>query len=130
GLAAYLAVDNLSEPEIDRMIEVELTLEGEECYSDYERWVKLNDEFHNIFISACKKSLLIRLLNQTTGPLGRYWYLGCTSPGLIDSCIFAHKNILKAFSERDAEAARKAVEEHLFEVGRLMRRHLAKIFVV
>jgi DNA-binding FadR family transcriptional regulator len=49
---------------------------------------------------------------------------------MIDSCIFAHKNILKAFSERDAEAARKAVEEHLFQVGRLMRRHMGRIFVV
>ena len=130
GLAAYLAVENISKENIDRMREIELILEDGECQSDYERWLKLNNEFHNIFISACKRSLLIRLLNQRTGPLGRYWYLGCTSPGMIDSCIFAHKNILEAFSERDAEAARKAVEEHLFQVGRLMRRHLGRIFVV
>lgn len=130
GLAAYLAFDNLSEADIDRMRGIELTLEDQECQDDYEGWVKLNREFHNVFSSACKKSLLIDLLNQRTGHLARYWYLACTSPGMMDSCIFAHKNILKAFSERDAEAARKAVEEHLFQVGRLMRRHLGRIFVV
>jgi len=130
GLAAYLAVENISKENIDRMREIELTLEDKECQSDYERWLKLNNEFHNIFISACKRSLLIRLLNQRTGPLGRYWYLGCTSHGMIDSCIFAHRNILEAFSKRDAEAARKAAEEHLFQVGRLMRKHLGRIFVV
>jgi DNA-binding GntR family transcriptional regulator len=130
GLAAYLAADNLSEADIDRMMKIELILEDEECQSDYERWLKLNNEFHNVFISSCKKPLLINLLNQRTGHLGRYWYLGCTSPGMVDSCISGHRNILEAFSERNAEAARRAVEEHLFEMGRLMRRHLSRIFVV
>lgn len=130
GLAAYLATENLSMADIDRMREIELVLEDGECQRDYERWLELNIEFHDIYISASKKSLLTRLLDQRTKPLGRYWYLGCTSPGMLDSCILGHRNILDAFSKRDAETARKAVEEHLFEVGRLMRKHLGRIFVV
>jgi len=130
GLAAYFAIENLSKQDIDRMRRIELILEDEECQRDYERWLKLNIEFHNIYILAGKKPILTRLLDQRTKPLGRYWYLGCTSPGMLDSCILAHTNILEAFSKGDAEAARKAVEEHLFQVGRLMRRHLGRIFLV
>ncbi|MEW6615277.1 MAG: GntR family transcriptional regulator [Thermodesulfobacteriota bacterium] len=130
GLAAYLAMENISKEDVDRMREIESILEDKECQMDYEKWLKLNNEFHNIFISVCKKSLLVHLLSQKRGPLARYWYLGCTSPGVLESCIFAHRNILEAFSERDAESARRAVEEHLFQVGKLTKRLLEKLFVV
>ena len=130
GFAAHLAMDNLSEDDINKMRDIEKDLKEEECQRDYEKWLKLNLEFHNTYISACGKPLLKVLLDQRTRPLGRYWYLGCTSPGMLDSCISSHESILEAFSRRDKEAARKAVEEHLFEVGRLMRSHLSRIFVM
>ena len=130
GFAMELAIDNLSDEDIKRMMEIEEILETEECHRDYEKWLKLNHQFHDIYISACGKSILKILLDQRTRPLGRYWYLGCTSPGMFDSCISSHRNILDALSKRDGQAARKAVEEHLFEVGRLMRRHLSRIFVM
>ncbi len=130
GLAAYLNAESLSKEDIEKMREIEVVLEDEECQRDYERWLRLNVEFHNTYILGKKKSLLTRLLDQRTKPLGRYWYLGCTSPGMLDSCISGHRNILEAFSRKDAEAARKAVEEHLFDVGRLMRKHLGRIFVI
>ena len=130
GLAAYLATENISKDCLNKMREIEVFLEDEECQRDYERWLKLNNEFHNVFISACKKTILINLLNQKTGPLGRYWYLGCTSPGMLDSCILAHREILEAFYRKDADAVRKAAEGHLFQVGRLMRKHLERFFVI
>ena len=126
GLAAFLACDKLSEENVDRMREIELALEDEKCQRDYEKWLVLNNEFHGIYISACGKSLLKRLLGQRTKPLGRYWYLGCNSPGMLESCIMSHKNILSAFSKKDGEEARRATEEHMFQVGRLMRIHLEK----
>ncbi|MFH1624227.1 MAG: GntR family transcriptional regulator [Pseudomonadota bacterium] len=129
GLAAYLGMNNLSKEDIDKMGEIELILEEEECQRDYERWLGLNNEFHNIFISACKRSHIINLAKQRGGPLRRYWYLGYTSPGMLESSISGHRNILDAFSRRDAEGARRAVEEHLFETGRLMRRHLEKFII-
>ncbi|MDY7030429.1 MAG: GntR family transcriptional regulator [Thermodesulfobacteriota bacterium] len=130
GLAAYFAMDNIKKEDIERMKEIEVILEDEECQKDYRRWLQFNDNFHNIFVSASNKPLLIRMLEQTKRPLARYWYLACTSPGMAESCISGHSNILEAFSERNAEKVRTAAEKHLFEVGGLMKKHLTRISVV
>ena len=130
GLAAYLAMENITNKDIEKMREIEVRLEDEECQKDYKKWLELNDTFHDIFISASKRPLLVRMLEQTKRPLARYWYLACTSPGMAESCISGHNSILAAFSEGDGIKARKAAEKHLFDVGTLMRQHLERIYVV
>ena len=127
GLVAYFAMDNIKKEDIERMKEIEAILEDEKCQKDFMRWLQLDDNFHNIFISASKKPLLVRTLEQTKRPLARYWYLACTSPGMAESCISGHSNILQAFSERNSEKVRRAAEIHYFEIGRLMKKHLTRI---
>jgi len=130
GIAASFAADNLSDDEISEMGKLQSILESEECKKDYERWFNLNNKFHSIFFTASKKPRLVQLLNEKLNPLGRYWYIGCNIPGMMDMCLSSHRNMLEAFYKRDAELAREATEIHLFETGKSLRRHLDKINVI
>lgn len=124
GIAASFAIDNLSDEKINEMRKLESVLETEECKKDYEMWLKINNKFHSIFYKASKKPLLLQLLIEKLNPLGRYWYLGYTIPGMLDTCLLSHRNILEAFYKRDVKLARDFCETHLFQVGKLLKNHL------
>ena len=130
GIAASFAADNLSDEEIGEMGKLQSILESEECKKDFERWFNLNNKLHSIFFTASRKPRLVELLNEKLNPLGRYWYLGCTIPGMLDMCLSSHRNMLEAFYKRDAKLAREACEIHLFETGKSLKNHLEKINVI
>ena len=128
GFAAYLASPNLDGKRITCMDELHCQLQSDELLENYGVWLKVNNKFHAIFINASQNSRLIQIINENLGVLTRYWYLAC-SFGFLKKSIQYHGQIIKSFKEKDEKAARRAAEEHFFETGKDIRKHLAKSMV-
>ena len=127
GYAAKLATPLLEQSHIDRMKSLHQKMQDENIKRDIKHWLKVNNEFHRIFVDRCKLPNLINLIHDKIGPLGRYWYIATSIPGVLDDGINYHGKIIKAFEERDSDLARSLVENHRIIAGQQVKERLANL---
>ena len=78
------------------------------------RFLKLNNEFHGVLYGACPNSILQRLIKTTTEiPMGIRNYFRFTD-AQVDASRTAHKNILRAVINGEAERAGALMREHIW----------------
>jgi DNA-binding GntR family transcriptional regulator len=116
-LAARLAIKIIDEKEIaildDLIVQMETTLNNK----NIREFLHLNSAFHSVFIKASHN----QVLENTLKSLGKgFWFrigfLFFQSPRGLDHSNQIHKEIVKAFRQRDAVLTEKLVEEHIQHV--------------
>jgi DNA-binding GntR family transcriptional regulator len=113
GLAARLAVPNLSPNDIARMeSDLEIVIKSAKL-KDYKTYLKHHSNFHETFIRASKNTTLIEFLEnlrrQSIWFRFTYFYV-------IDSsevAIRAHSEILELFKKKDVEKVEFLVRNHI-----------------
>jgi len=86
---------------------------------DIKSFLRLNATFHGIFIKASNNKILERTLkNLGKGIWLRIAFLYYQSPSGLDFSNKIHKEIVRAFKDKDVEAVQKLVEEHIDDAKR------------
>lgn len=114
GLAATLAVPNIGQKEIkifdDLITEMQKALDK----NDIKSFLYYNFTFHSVFIKLANNQVLEKTLkNLGRGIWLRIAFLYYRSPSGLYISNRMHKDIVKAFQEKDGLSARRLVEEHM-----------------
>jgi DNA-binding GntR family transcriptional regulator len=113
SLAAGLAVQNITEQEIETLNRLIVEMEEADKKRDTKSLFRLNDTFHNIFVKASNNEVLQRTVRTIgKGIWHRIAFLYFQSPSGFDFSNEKHKKIVKAFKKRDVHSVEKLVEEH------------------
>ena len=119
GLAARLAVQNIGDKELGIFNELITKMEEALGKKDIKSFLRLNATFHGIFIKASNNKILERTLkNLGKGIWLRIAFLYYQSPSGLDFSNKIHKEIVRAFKDKDVEAVQKLVEEHIDDAKR------------
>ena len=108
--AAFTAIDNICEEKIQNVLKNLKIVETQQPYSILSHW-QSDEEVHGVFIDACPNRVLrevIRSLRATT----KLFEIENLSERLEPDSR-QHETILTALLNKDKEAARAAVEDHI-----------------
>lgn len=126
SLAAKLAVNNMTDVDIDRLEEFNNKLERFYNNKNVAGMIKANSDFHDFFIRKSENQRLIKFLESLLSQFKRATAYSFTETGRIGNVIEEHKEILKAFREKDADLVEKLVEKHIQNGWNFIRSKVSK----
>lgn len=115
ALAATLSLDNITKEDINLMKELQVQMSKEIESQDFDKYYKLQIDFHNVYLRKCTNKQLITMLEQLKMRFIKRGYSDKDSDRLSD--VFhetnaQHSKIIELFESGDA----KALEEFLKEI--------------
>jgi len=113
SLAARLAVENISEADIKKMMDINEKMAKYSETKNVVNLIKLNAEFHNIFIEKSNNSRLIKFIESLNKQFKRVTAYSFTEAGRIKKVLEEHANIIDAFVKRDADRVEQLVDLHV-----------------
>jgi DNA-binding GntR family transcriptional regulator len=120
ALAARLAADRITEPELLRLAELLETMRAAARHGDAHGQSQANASFHATIVRAARNATLERQWSLLE-PFSRT-YISVSQPGLdLLSLSERHVPILEALRVRDADAAAAAMHKHLMDAADLLR---------
>ncbi|SDT38257.1 transcriptional regulator, GntR family [Paenibacillaceae bacterium GAS479] len=117
-LDSFIAVSvaaELTEDQLLRMQELTERIDIAVKYKNYPEYLKLQNDFHNIYIYACGNAVLIKLLDSLRNGFVPQTYVGQDENklfALLKTCNDEHKELLQAFSIKDKERVRAVLWKH------------------
>ena len=89
-------------------------------------WGNWNWEFHEIFYKRANRPVLMSMLKTLNTNCDRYTRTVLLLTGNIHDSARTHRMLLDAFRTRDAEAACKALWQHLTDASRLLKEYSSR----
>lgn len=123
GYATKLATEHITKSDITKL-EKSLADQKKLTENDTQKWLQLNRNFHQVINRRCGNEKLTALLRQHV-QFTNYWFLA-SSNDIIFQNVEYHERILAALKKKDAEAARKNMEEHIISVCDRLIEHIQK----
>lgn len=127
GLATRLAVNELTEEHFEKFRNI--IDESKKAFEEkaYERFEKLNVEFHMVIYSMCNSDLLIRTIEDLWSNTKRYPSLFRDNDEHIQISIQEHEEIFSALLQRDSKLAESLMINHKERAGRgILKSHIKK----
>ncbi|WP_028829175.1 GntR family transcriptional regulator [Proteocatella sphenisci] len=114
AMAATLSLDNMTKEDIKLMKSLQVQMSKEIESQDFDKYYKLQIDFHNVYLRKCSNKQLITMLEQLKMRFIKRGYSDKDSDRLSD--VFhetnsQHSKIIELFESKDA----KALEEFLKE---------------
>jgi DNA-binding GntR family transcriptional regulator len=120
ALAARIAAERITEPELLRLAELLETMRAAAGRGDAHDQSRANALFHATIVRAARNATLERQWSFLE-PFSRT-YISVSQPGLdLRALSDRHVPILEALRARDGEAAAEAMHRHLIEAAELLR---------
>lgn len=114
SLAATLALDNLSEEDINQMESLKEEMDEAIKKEEYDRYYKLQIEFHDVYINKCNNKELIRILNQLRMRFIRQSYSNIDKEELLKVLLETneqHGVIIDLIKARDSKRLENYIKE-------------------
>jgi DNA-binding GntR family transcriptional regulator len=115
GYAAKLAIDNITQADIDNLKAI-VKAQKKLGANEVKEWEVLNTQFHRSINLKCNNKKLIGIIRQNVR-FTSYWFLVLSTFGRIPISNKEHMLIINALSKRDADLAAKSVEKHILDSG-------------
>ncbi|MCX7883999.1 MAG: GntR family transcriptional regulator [Caloramator sp.] len=113
GLAARWAIEQITDDKIKEMKDLYELMEFYTAKNDIDQIADLNTKFHDIIFSSTNSSILQHILRDFQFYVKWARHESLSTPGRKEQALKEHLNILKAFQDRDAEAAVKHLTIHV-----------------
>ena len=112
-LAAGLAVERITEEELEEMERL-LVVFGE-CIeaNDMDKIVDADSKFHDILYKATRNERLIGIVNNLREQLTRFRSLSMSYPGRLKDMLEEHTRLVEALGQRNATVAQKLANDHM-----------------
>lgn len=114
SLAAKLALPNITEKELIVFHDLVKRMDEAIIKKDIKAFLDFNSSFHSMFIKAAHNSILektIRNLGKRTW--FRLAYIYYQSPMSLELSNEKHREIVKAFEQKDVLSVQRAIEDHI-----------------
>lgn len=117
GLAARLAAERLSQSKIEKLETLngqlkKITLKGE---GSVNRFFRLHNEFHDIFLKAADNERLYQLNCHLMEPFKRFRLSSLAISGRFSQSAGTHDEIIEAFRAKDPQRAEMLVRKNILE---------------
>ncbi len=113
GLAAELAVNNLTDEELNRLENLAAEIRGLLSQNDLDRYDELNLEFHNIIVKAAHNNELKQTFDEIMLKRARYRIGTYRIRSLSKTLADEHDSIVTALRNHDSVEARRLAELHI-----------------
>ena len=123
GELASRAAQKMSDADVEELYAVQAELERAVGEDDYTAYAAANHQFHrmiNVAANAPKMVWLLAITLRYTSPS-----LYTETSGWLEASCTDHHTILDALKQRDAEASRAAMVEHMTHLGDLLAARIA-----
>ncbi len=126
GLSIQLAIDRISEAELEKIKEIYDLLEFYAKKNDQEKFTEINIEFHEAIYRGTHSQYFEQLLSDIN------YYIHVTSrhsirqPDRLLPAAQEHKEILEAIEKRDKELAKEKIQKHIRKTQLLVRNYYAQ----
>jgi len=120
GLAARIAIRNISDSQIGNIEEIILNIKDNQ--DNYLKVFQLNDQFHRLLTSLSENEKLINLLDGLYGHIRRSSLQGFYQMDQVQATVREHDAILAAIKDRNEIEVENLIREHyLSSKNRLLR---------
>lgn len=113
SLAAKLVVKHITNEDIIKFKDINDKMQKYSSTKNVSNLIKLNSEFHNLFIAKCSNSRLRKFLESLLRQFKRATAYSFTETGRITKVIEEHNEIIEAFESGNEEKVEKLVEKHI-----------------
>ncbi len=109
GYAAGLACTKFTEKELKKLTQINKQMQRCAAKNDVQGFYRLDNQFHEVFLSSCGNDKLCVLAHQIAQQFERFRIMALSMPGRMKTSIKQHEDIIKAFTERKADIVEKLV---------------------
>lgn len=120
GYAARQACKKLSEKELDRLQANNSRLTELADSNDIKAFIKVHNEFHEMFIKAADNEKLRELITSVVTRFQRLRLMSLSLPGRMEIVVQEHAKIIEAFRRKDPDAAELLVRKNAEYGGRVL----------
>lgn len=113
ALAGELAARNATDVQIERMRALQTRLVAMYNKGDRRGYFRVNEEIHQLILSAADNAFLARLMRSVSGQVRRARYNANLSRARWTAAVAEHEEILEAFAKRDAARLSRLLKAHL-----------------
>ena len=125
GLAIQLAIDRISDVELDKIKEIYDLMEFYALKNDQDKFNEININFHEAIYRGTQSQYFEQLLSDIN------YYIHVTSrhsirqPDRLIPAAQEHKEIYEAIEQRDKELAKEKIQKHIRKTQLLVRNYYA-----
>ena len=123
GYAARIAVEHLTDSEIERMEALNEELGKFASEGKIRKMFRAHNEFHDIFVRACGNEKLHQITKNLIQQFQRFRIVLSIFGGISQS-VEQHRRIIDAFKRRDAVEVERLVSENARSGGELLIREI------
>ena len=113
SMAAQLAANRITQEQLDALMQTENEYQKAVKSGDVEDMIVLDSKFHKQVVEASHNRTLYQLIEPLQEIALRFRYMYYNDNTRAEKMPSEHERILKALSQGNGEAARKAAEKHL-----------------
>ncbi len=113
SLAAGLAVDRITEEELEELERLLVLVAECAAKDDLEKLIEVDTEFHDCLYRASRNDRLVQIVSNLREQIQRFRTTSLASPGRMKETLEEHKKIVEAISERNVSLARELALEHI-----------------
>ncbi|MDF1535427.1 MAG: GntR family transcriptional regulator [bacterium] len=127
GLAARLAVVNMQEKDLDKLVRINGELRELIDKNDLEAFYKAHTRFHEVFVKLSGNQRLIQIIYNLNDHFKRFGIVSLTLPGQYDNAIRQHEEIIEAFRQGDDKLVEERVKSNVMTGGQVLIDHLCEV---
>lgn len=112
-LAAGLAVERITEEEIEEMERLLVKIGEYAENGDMDKLVETDTQFHDILYRASRNDKLVGIINNLREQLTRIRAISMRYPGRVKNMLEEHSRLMEAIAQRDGKLAEQVAAAHL-----------------
>ncbi|MGE5558531.1 MAG: GntR family transcriptional regulator [Bacillota bacterium] len=113
GLAAELAVERITEEELDQLEKILYQVASCVDSNNLEGMIDADTHFHEMLYLASRNARLSQIVHNLREQIQRFRKFSLSSPGRMREALEEHKAIVDAIAQRNANLACQLAKEHI-----------------
>jgi len=126
GYAAMVACSKLSEKEVQKMESLNEQMARCAKNNDPTTFSRIDNQFHNVFLSACGNEKLTKLLHTLVQQFERFRMASISLPGRMNSSVKQHADIIGALRRKDVDLVEELVKLNAEQGAEILVKEILK----
>jgi DNA-binding GntR family transcriptional regulator len=127
SLAARNSVKNMTKNDVEKLRSINDKISSLIGTNHVSQLIKLNSEFHNMFMSKCNNGRLLKFLESLSLQFKMATAYSFSVTGRIKQVTEEHEMLIEAFEEQDEDKVEKIVEMHNSNGWKFIKERVAKV---
>ena len=113
GLATSLACKKMSKETLQQMKNMEVDFERAVAENDVERFVDIDEEFHDLIFSSTENNKLMQMFRTLRIQMYRYRMALAKNDTSMSTIVAHHRSIIRAIENHDSEEGASIAQGHI-----------------